>query len=263
MSFLQSWFPALTTTGLFAAALWLARSLISARLTSSVNHEFESKLEVLRSELKLKDDQIASLRTAAMSGLMSRQSILYQRKIEAVDQIWESIAALEKAKHISQTMSILDFEHCAQESLINPKFREFAEQIGGSFEPQIIKYELAKQAQPYLTKLAWAYYSAYSVIITTAVLKLNFLKIGLKEPHRMLNIESTNNLLKSVLPHLSEYIDKTDSSVHHFLLDQIEELLISELRNIQNGEGADLDDAVRASEILKAVEELNRSSSQA
>lgn len=47
---LTAWFPPLTTTALFAAALWLGRNIISTRLTKSVEHEFNTKLESVRSQ---------------------------------------------------------------------------------------------------------------------------------------------------------------------------------------------------------------------
>ena len=38
------WIPAISTTSLLAASLWLLRSLISTRLRASVQHEFEQKI---------------------------------------------------------------------------------------------------------------------------------------------------------------------------------------------------------------------------
>lgn len=79
MDQISDWLPALTTTTLFGGALWLARSLISTRLTNSVKSEFDSKLEILRSELKSKEAQIESLRSGAMSGLITGK-VLYTRE---------------------------------------------------------------------------------------------------------------------------------------------------------------------------------------
>ena len=109
MEQITNWIPALTTTSLFGAALWLARSLIITRLKNSVKNEFDSKLEVLRSELKSKGAEIESLRSGAMSGLITRQGALYQRKLQAIDQIWSSVKELEKAKYISSTLASLNF----------------------------------------------------------------------------------------------------------------------------------------------------------
>jgi hypothetical protein len=253
---LTDWLPALTTTTLFGGAIWLARSLISTRLTNSVKNEFDSKIEVLRSELKSKEAQIESLRSGAMSGLITRQGALYQRKLEAIDQIWSAVKELDKAKHISSTMAILKFDVCAIESARNSKFRGFIETIGGNFEVATLNLSGAALARPFLTPLAWAYYSAFSSIILSAVTKMQILKIGVEEPEKYFSSEYSNKLLKTVLPSRSEYIEENDDSVHHYLLDEIEQLLLLELKNIQDGKEADKDNAKRAAEITREVENV-------
>ncbi|MCG8010962.1 MAG: hypothetical protein JAY64_04580 [Candidatus Thiodiazotropha weberae] len=186
MDQISDWLPALTTTTLFGGAVWLARSLISTRLTNSVKSEFDKKLEVLRSELKSKEAQIESLRSGAMSGLITRQGALYQRKLEAIDQVWSAVKELDKAKHISSTMAILKFDACAKASTTDPKFRIFIETIGGNFDPGTLNLSGAAVARPFLTPLAWAYYSAFSAIIMSAVNKMQILKIGVEDPEKLL-----------------------------------------------------------------------------
>ncbi|MCG7988843.1 MAG: hypothetical protein JAY80_15940 [Candidatus Thiodiazotropha lotti] len=256
MDQISDWLPALTTTTLFGGAVWLARSLISTRLTNSVKSEFDKKLEVLRSELKSKEAQIESLRSGAMSGLITRQGALYQRKLEAIDQVWSAVKELDKAKHISSTMAILKFDACAKASTTDPKFRIFIETIGGNFDPGTLNLSGAAVARPFLTPLAWAYYSAFSAIIMSAVNKMQILKIGVEDPEKLLNSEYPNKLIKTVLPSRSEYIDSNDDSVHHYLLDEIEQLLLLELKNIQDGKEDDRDNAYRAAEITKEVENI-------
>lgn len=256
MDQITDWLPALTTTTLFGGALWLARSLISTRLTNSVKSEFDAKLEVLRSELKSKEAQIESLRSGAMSGLVTRQGALYKRKLEAIDQIWSAVKELDKAKHISSTMAILKFEACATASATDPNFRTFIETISGKFDPATLNLSGAALARPFLSPLAWAYYSAFSTIIMSAVTKMQILKIGVEDPQKYLNSEYPNKLLKTVLPSRSEYIDNNDDSVHHCLLDEIEQLLLLELKNIQDGKETDRDNAQRAAEITKEVENI-------
>jgi len=109
---LNSWFPPLITTALFAAALWLGRNVISTRLTKSVEYEFNKKLELVRSqmreseerlkaELRTKETEIAALRSGALSALASRQVALDKRRLEAVDQLWASVTALGPARAIA------------------------------------------------------------------------------------------------------------------------------------------------------------------
>jgi hypothetical protein len=92
------WIPALSTTSLFAAVLWLLRSVISTRLRASVQHEFNEKVETLKTDLRKseesfkadlrsKEAQIEALRSGALSGLTSRQAALDARRIQAVDQL--------------------------------------------------------------------------------------------------------------------------------------------------------------------------------
>lgn len=256
MDQLTNWLPALTTTTLFGGALWLARSLISTRLTNSVKNEFDSKLEILRAELKSKEAQIESLRSGAMSGLITRQEALYQRKLEAIDQIWGAVKELDKAKHVSSTLAILKFETCATESSRNPNFRNFIETVSGNFDPANLDLSGAALARPFITPLAWAYYSAFSSVIMSAVAKMQILKIGVDDAERFLNSEHPNKLLKTVLPSRSEYIDKHGHSAHHYLLDEVEQLLLIELKNIQDGKESDKDNAKRAAEITKEVENI-------
>lgn len=256
MDQLSNWFPALTTTALLGGALWLARSLIFTRLQNSVKNEFDSKLEVLRSELKSKEAQIESLRSGAMSGLITRQGALYQRKLEAIDQIWSAVKELDKAKHISSTMAILEFEACVKESSGNPNFRTFMDTVGGNFDPNSLDLSGAALARPFVTPLAWAYYSAFSAVIMSAIFKMKVLKIGLDDADKFLRSDYPNKLLKTVLPSRSAYIDEHGTSVHHYLLDEIEGLLLFELKKIQDGNEVDMDNAKRAAEITKEVENI-------
>ena len=245
------WIPALMTTTIFAALVWLSKSLIITRLTNSVKNEFDSKIEKLKSDLNAKEVQIESLINGAMSGLMTRQSSLYQRQLQAIDELWHSVKELEKAKYISAALVLLKLEECTKESVNNPKFREFIEIIGGNFKIESIDLSGAKKARPFLTPLAWAYYSAYSNVIMLAVTKIKLLKISVENLKQYFDFESTKKLLKKVLPLQSDYIDKYDSSTYHYFLDQIEELLLLELQNIQKGLETDKDNAVRAAEIIK------------
>lgn len=52
----MNWVPALSTTSLLAIALWLARKLIITRLSHSVQHEFDVKIEAIRSEMRRKEE---------------------------------------------------------------------------------------------------------------------------------------------------------------------------------------------------------------
>lgn len=191
-----------------------------------------------------------------MSGLITRQGALYQRRLDAIDQIWGAVKELDKAKHISSTMAVLEFEICAKESARNPKFRNFIDTVSGDFDPKSLNLSGASLARPFLTPLAWAYYSAFSAVIMSAVGKMQILKIGLDDVEKYLNSDYPNKLLKTVLPSKSSFIDEHGHTAHHHLLDEIEDLLLLELRNIQDGIDADKDNTKRAAEITREAENI-------
>lgn len=251
------WIPALTTTSLFGGLLWLGKSLIITRLKKSVKHEFDGKLEIIRSELKSKEAQIESLRSGAMSGLITRQGTLYQRKIQAIDQIWSSVKELEKGKHLSTTLGTLNIEECMKKSGRDPNFTNFINTITSNFNLADLDVSGSKLARPFLTPLAWAYYSAYSAVIMQAAVIMNILKIGVTDPEKFLKFENSSNLLKAVLPSWSNYIDAHGVSGHHHLLDEVEKLLLAELKNIQDGHEDDKENTIRAAKINQEIEKVS------
>ena len=125
---LTDWLPSLSTTAIFAFALWLARKLIATRLAKSVQHEFDTKLELIRTELREKEErlkadlrskeaEIAALRDGAMTAMASRQMALDRRRLEAVDQLWSEIIALGPAKALSSYMAFVKFDVAAEKRL--------------------------------------------------------------------------------------------------------------------------------------------------
>src|SRR5437879_2292452 len=95
----------LSATALLSLALWLFHAVIITRLAKSVQHEFDDKLETIRTDLRKseelfradlrsKETQIAALRSGAIAGLVSRQAALDKRRLEAVDQLWSALTSL-------------------------------------------------------------------------------------------------------------------------------------------------------------------------
>jgi len=167
----MEWIPALTTTALSGAALWLGRNLISTRLTRSVEHEFNGKLETLKAqlrdseerlkaELRNREGEIAALRSGALSALANRQALLDKRRLEAVDQLWTSVTALAPGRGIAASMSIIKFDAAAEAAERDPKTRQFFEIISAGFDPKIMDMSGAAKAQPFVTPMVWAIFSS-------------------------------------------------------------------------------------------------------
>jgi hypothetical protein len=166
---LVDWVPALSTTALLAIVLYLSRAVIMMRLKNSVQHEFDRKLEMLRTDLhnseesfradlRSKENQIAALHSGAMSGLMSRQAALAKRRLQAVDQLWLALTSLAPQRATAETVALFKFEAAAEEAAKNPRLREMFKSIGAPFEQQKMTGNEAAKARPFVSPLAWAFF---------------------------------------------------------------------------------------------------------
>ena len=104
---LQALQPFISWAALLTAAVALGKAVILTRLTASVKHEFDERLERFRSDLKDKESELQMLRNHALSGLKDRQSALQAKQFEAIDQLWaawSSFAGLRLSLSIVGTM---------------------------------------------------------------------------------------------------------------------------------------------------------------
>ena len=267
---MNDWIPALTTTSLFGIALLLGRNLIMTRLKNSVEHEFNNKLELIRTklreneeqfkaELRSKEAEMATLRSGAMTAMASRQIALDKRRLAAVDQLWSAFTALWPAKSISLMVSGCKFDEVVEESARNPKFREVFGMIGNSDDVKKIDFIGATRARPFVSPMAWAIFSAYQAIVMQGVAKHELIKAGLGR--KFLDHDATAKLVKAALPHQEEFINNYIDS-YHYLLDELESKLLDELQKMLAGEESDKASIEQAAIILSISKEISVSSQQ-
>jgi hypothetical protein len=252
---ISSWFPALTSTGLFAAALWLARETISARLTRSIQHEFGRKIESVRSDfraaeerlkaqLREKEAEISALRSGALSALASRQASLDKRGLEAVDPLWAAFNSLAPARGLAATLSVIKFDAAAEAAERDPKARQFFESLGSGFDQSKIDQIGADRARPFLSPMAWAVFTAYRAVTLHSVMRWHVLKGGLGT-NDYTDRKAIEKLVVAALPHYKEYLEKHGPEVYYYVLEGLETRLLSELQTMLTG--TDLDKTSRQS----------------
>ena len=250
----MDWLPSITTTTLLGAALWLCRNVLLQRLQNSVRHEFDEKLENIRSKIREKESQIEALRSGVLDGVSHRQAILYERKLKATEEIWAAVSSMAGAKQISEIMSQIKFEAAAKESEKNPQAREIFKAVGKSFDPEKIDALSAFRARPFVSKLVWAYYSAYKAIISQSILRLEALKAGWGQDFS--KSEEMVALVKAALPHHGQHIERYGRENVHYFLDELETKILSEIENILKGKLDDNESLNTAANILKAADAL-------
>ena len=260
------WIPSVTTTSILVYALWLSRKLIETRLTKSVEHEFDTKLEIIRSDfrekaemlkanLRSKESEINALRSGILTAMASRQMALDKRRLEAVDQLWTAVTDLAPAKNIAKLMAGVKFDASVKETARNPKFREVFEIMSSGFDPNKMDLCSSEKARPFVTPMAWAVFSAYQAIALQAVIKLHILKSGIGTAD-IVEIDVVTKLVKAALPDQAGNIDKFGDSLYHHLLDELERRLLDEMRKMLTGDETDKASVGKAAEILRLSGDL-------
>jgi len=258
---LQDWIPALTTTTLAGGALWLLRKLIATRLTKSIEHEFNEKLERLRADLREADErlkadlrakeaEISVLRSGALSAMASRQISIDKRRLEAIDQLWAAFNSLSGARALSMTLAVLKFEAAAKYAESDPKTRQFFETLGAGFDPNTIDHASAAKARPFVSAMVWASYTAYMAVCMHAVMRWHILRFGLGAKDFTDN-EAIKKLITAALPHYSDYIEKVGPDGYHYILEALEAKLLKEIEQMLIGAEADQASIEQAAEIVR------------
>jgi hypothetical protein len=259
--------------GLYAAtgvAVFAGRNLLKAWIESGVEYRFNSRLEELRadlrrseeelkSQLRIKETEITALRDGVLSGRTQRQALVDKRRIEAVEKLWSGIVALTPYKGLSATIATVNVDALAKRS-DDPKIQQYIAIVSSPIkrDPEALSNNPAKNERPFVSALAWAYFFAYMTIVSIAFASLKLAEIGTQNLSELFARDSIRNLLKAVLPHQSEFIDRNEPNTYHYLLDEIELKLLTELQKILRGEDQDsagIEQAARIMEMARRSQE--------
>jgi hypothetical protein len=227
----------------------------------TIRTDLRKSEEAFKSDLKSKESQIETLRSGALSGLVSRQTTLDKRRLEAVDQIWSSITTLSSGKGVTAMVAAIKFDAAAEIASRNENLRKIFAQMGSGCDPQKINNTDAMKARPYVSDIAWALFSAYQAIVATALAKLELLKAGVNMKEAILE-DNILKLINVALPQYKEYIAKYGLSASQYLLDELEARLLDELRKILQGVESDKASVEQAAAILKETQRVMKSVSQ-
>lgn len=263
----MDWLPAISSTSLLALILWLSKNLIITRLTNAVKHEYDEKIEkiktelkhseeLFKSELKAKESQIEALRNGALSNLSGRQSAVFNHQLNAIEEIWEAVSYLSTHKISAIWFTIIRFKSAIKAIKTNEQFKGIILATANNNLDQD-KLKKAIKARPFLSPIVWAYYSAYQSIIVYSVIRLQMLQKEI-DMDDMIDTSSITELVKSALPNHKDYIDQNGVDAFYFLLDELELKILDGIQSMLKGEELDQVTLKKAANIIKQSEELSR-----
>jgi hypothetical protein len=264
------WIPAISTTGLLALLGWLFRNWI----LKSIGFEFDKKLEFLKSQLRMSEEKlradlhanevnILALRSSVMTTISNRQIAVDKRRLEAIDQLWQSIISLNKARSISVIISQFNFEELAKRTKDDEILRNSLEMFGQGFDMTKDLNQIdASKARPFVSPLAWALYTAIITIIFNGVIRWYVAKSGLGSDDFFDHV-ALLKMVKEALPEYTDCVDKYGVSRLHSLVDILESKLLSEFRVMMSGAETDQSNVEQAAKIIEYSKKFNVSTTNA
>lgn len=257
--------------GIIALVLWvgvsivifIGRNWLLARIANSVQHGFNVQLESVRAELRTseerlksalrdKEAEISSLRTTILSSSANRQDLLDKRRFQAVERVWTAVNDLWPLKNLAASLAVLNVSAISKQAH-DPKMQRFISTFDSGLPAPTEMKNVARDEQPFLPQLAWAYYDAYRTVVIVGYSRYHSFKTGIEDPDQYLNFEPVKNILKTTLPECAQWIDANKPESFYYLLDELEKRLLAELRKVLDGQQADQASIEKASGIMDAV----------
>lgn len=265
MSEITGWIPSLVTTGSLGILIFLSKNLIITRLKNAVQHEYDKKLESVKSahkvienqlqtEILKREHEISLIRESAISGLAHRSSLLFERQLSAVEELWRSYTTLSQARFVSTMMSRVNLQEVSKTIAHDSSMQQFFQMIGKNVDMNKLSETQPANLRPFVSQTIWAYFSAYQSIVLHYVVLAKVFELGLGD--NMTKSDELINLLLKVLPHQKEFIEKFGVEGSFYLLEEIEQKLLDEINDFLSGKGVSEERLKEATEIIKYSEQL-------
>jgi hypothetical protein len=246
----------------------LLKEVLPARIKESIRHEFDQKIETaksdlrrgeeaLRADLKRKEDEISSIRNAGLFVMGNRHTSLDRRRLEATERVWSAVVQYGPVKMLARFSERINMEVALNTAAITgtegESVRQFAEGLlkaSGAVLENLPKSP--ESERPFLTSQAWKAYTALNGTLGLIMVQFAALRFGtgnksLKEPNALLT------LVKSVLPHQADYVDRYNAASLPFLISELEERLLAELISGLDGSTTDQQAIGQAAKIAKST----------
>lgn len=231
-------------------ALLLGKKLLVVRHEKAVQHEFDAKLASLQSKF----EQDIQLRANLFQGVGERHKLLYSEKIRSVNVLWDNLVSLNIGKQVASNFITLDYEQLFEKPDLKRVAAETMKTIFPNSMVASINIDKAVIARPYLSEYAWALFRTYSEIIQAYVIRVELLKLD--NDVKLPAPKSTFKLAKIVMPEHEEYIDKFKMNGIYYLLEELENKILDELKDILDGKEDDKKHIEQINLINKALKDL-------
>ena len=236
---------------LVSLLIWFSKEWISTRLKTAIQHEYDQKLESLKSQLKAQSDvalvelraaieRQANLLAAAHSSFAEGQKAAMERKLQAIDTLWGRVLQLRaKLPPILGFVDLLTVDEY-RGMKDHPTFIELSQGWSLTKLSTLVDSE-TETVRPYVGEYTWAVFFSYQAVMLRIVV---LLIAGRTDAEKLdwHKDSGTRQLIQAVLPttELKEFDDTAFGKVT-WLQRRLESKILSAARQIVSGKefGAD------------------------
>jgi hypothetical protein len=256
----------LAASGLLTFTL---REWISARIKSGIQHDYDRKLETYKAELKSEQElailniktslaREAAFHAAAHSSFAEGQKAAIERKLNAVDRLWNCVlqirGSLPAVLTLMDVMTVDDYRRAKDD----PKFRTLttdltAEKLKGVAPPSV------EEVRPCVGEYLWAVFSSYQSILIR-ILTLLLLARTDAEKIEWYKDSGTRHLIDAMLlPAELQAFDELRFGKFTWLQRWLEAQILAATQKVISGEAFGAESLEQARLIQQRIDQLKAS----
>lgn len=250
----------LAALGLIGIAGYSIRTLIKSYVDQRIKARFDAELEGVRSDLRLKESKITALQSNVLSGRAGRQALLDAKRIEAAEGLWKATIDYDRFTMAVQMFGVVKVAELAKAAVNNTDLREVIDVMTGTRGEDlktVIPTREFERFRPYIPDDVWKVFQVYTGLVMYCVMRLKTISLGLENSEKMFNEKGMTDLIKEVMPHMTEYLDKYDVAGFAHLSGPLRDLVLKSVRSVIFNDQADIDNLVASGGIMKALEQMD------
>jgi hypothetical protein len=239
------------SSGSIGIVLYIFRDAIGAFLTKSVEHRFERKLEVFRSEIREGEADLDQIRTYLTSAQRDRVASFQQKKLEAAEILLRARFVLSQMGMLVEFMKSFKEENVLKSD--DPKVAQVVQELIKPFEidEKLKSYGHIDKTLPqlYLGQKSLDAFNVYEAIVMQAIMMMKIFSIELRGKQDLIKRGDLGNKVQELAPTSKEGFEKFGDRYAYYWANYFHDEILKALRHEVSG----LDEVERDT---KSVERL-------
>lgn len=239
------------SSGAIGIVLYIFRDAIGAFLTKTVEHRFERKLEVFRSEIREGEAELDQIRTYLTSAQRDREVSFQQKKLEAAEILLRARFVLSQMGMLVEFMKSFKEENVLKSD--DPKVAQAVQELIRPFEidEKLKSYGMIDKTLPklYLGQKSLDAFNMYEAIVMQAIMMMKIFSIELRDKQDLIKRGDLGKKVQELVPTSREGFEQFGDRYTYYWADYFHDEILKALRHEVSG----LDEVERDT---KSVERL-------